>query len=92
MPKSIKEVQRLTGMAAALNRFISKSSDACRPFFQSIKTSNRAFLWTAECDAALAELKSYMSRAPMLVMPREDEDLFLYLAVSDHTVSSAFFS
>ena len=29
-----KEVQKLIGMAAALNRFISRSADRCRPFFQ----------------------------------------------------------
>ena len=28
-----KEVQKLTGMATALNRFISRSADRCRPFF-----------------------------------------------------------
>ena len=28
-----KEVQKLTGMTAALNRFISRSVDRCRPFF-----------------------------------------------------------
>ena len=28
-----KEVQKLTGMIAALNRFISRSADRCRPFF-----------------------------------------------------------
>ena len=88
-PTRKKEVQKLTGMAAALNRFISKSSDVCRPFFQSIKTSKRAFKWTAECYVALAELKKYMSWAPLLVTPKGDEDLYLYLAVSEHAVSSA---
>ena len=29
-----KEVQKLTGMTATLNRFISRSTDRCRPFFQ----------------------------------------------------------
>ena len=29
-----KEVQKLTGMTAALNRFISQSADKCRPLFQ----------------------------------------------------------
>ena len=28
-----KEVQKLTGMAAALNRFISRSTDRCKSFF-----------------------------------------------------------
>ena len=32
-PRNPKEVQKLTGMAAALNRFISRSTDKCRPFF-----------------------------------------------------------
>ena len=32
-PWNPKEVQRLTGMAATLNRFISRFTDWCRPFF-----------------------------------------------------------
>ena len=33
-PRNPKEVQKLTRMTAALNRFISWSADRCRPFFQ----------------------------------------------------------
>ena len=33
-PRNPKEVQKLTGMTAALNRFISRSADRCKPFFQ----------------------------------------------------------
>ena len=32
-PRNPKEVQKLTGMTAALNRFISRSVDRCKPFF-----------------------------------------------------------
>ena len=32
-PRNPKEVQKLTGMIATLNRFISRSADRCRPFF-----------------------------------------------------------
>ncbi|XP_024024918.1 uncharacterized protein LOC112092599 [Morus notabilis] len=32
-----KEVQRLTGCVAALNRFISKATDKCVPFFDALK-------------------------------------------------------
>ena len=32
-PRNPKDVQKLTGMTAALNRFISRSTDRCRPFF-----------------------------------------------------------
>ena len=32
-PRNPKEVQKLTSMMAALNRFISRSADRCRSFF-----------------------------------------------------------
>ena len=35
-PRNPKEVQKLAGMAASLNRFISRSADRCRPFFSLI--------------------------------------------------------
>ena len=34
-PKTVKEVQKLTGRIAALNRFVSKASDKCLPFFKT---------------------------------------------------------
>jgi hypothetical protein len=43
-PRTVREVQRLTGMAAALNRFISWSAEKCRPFFDLIK-KGRNFHW-----------------------------------------------
>ena len=36
-PQDPKEVQKLTGITAALNRFISRSADRCRPFFLLMK-------------------------------------------------------
>ena len=36
-PKNIKEVQSLTGRVAALNRFVSKATDKCLPFFKILK-------------------------------------------------------
>ena len=32
-PRNPKEVQKLTTMIVALNRFISRSADKCKPFF-----------------------------------------------------------
>ena len=45
-PKTIKEVQKLTGRIAALNRFVSKVMDKCLPFFKTLK---QAFAWTDKC-------------------------------------------
>ena len=44
-PRNPKEVQKLSGMIAALNRFISRSADRCRPFFLLLKKWKR-FEWT----------------------------------------------
>ena len=44
-PWNPKEVQKLTGIAAALNRFISRSMDKCRPFFQLFHKW-KDFQWT----------------------------------------------
>ena len=33
LPRNPKEVQKFTEMTAALNRFISRSTDRCRPYF-----------------------------------------------------------
>ena len=45
-PQSIKEVQSLTRRVAALNRFVSKATDKCLPFFKVLK---KAFEWMDEC-------------------------------------------
>ena len=36
-PKTVKEVQKLTGRIAVLNRFISKATDKCLPLFQDLE-------------------------------------------------------
>ena len=45
-PKTVKEVQKLTGRIAAFNRFIFKATDKCLPFFKMLK---QAFAWMDEC-------------------------------------------
>ena len=81
-----KEVQVLTGMLAALNRFISKFADRCRPFYQLLKRW-KGFQWDEECEKAFQDLKEYLTQTPMLTAPDPGEDLFMYLSVSNHTIS-----
>ena len=40
-PKTIKEIQSLTGRVATFNRFVSRAMDKCLPFFKTLK---RAFV------------------------------------------------
>ena len=50
-PRNPKEVQKLTGMTATLNRFISRLVDRCKPFFLLLHKW-KGFEWTEECVVA----------------------------------------
>ena len=86
-PSNPKEVQVLTGMLAALNRFISKFADHYRPFYQLLRKW-KGFQWDEECHKAFQDLKEYLTQAPMLTAPDSREDLFMYLLVFDHAISA----
>ena len=45
-PRMVKAVQSLNGKVAALNRFLSKVTDKCLPFFRVLRKS---FEWMDEC-------------------------------------------
>ena len=85
-PRTVKEVQKLTGRITALNRFVSRATDKCLPFFKTLK---QAFAWTDECEATFQELKRYLSNPPHLSLSKEVENLYLYLVVSATAVSAA---
>jgi dsDNA-binding SOS-regulon protein len=87
-PTCIKDVQKLTGCMAALNRFISKLGEQGLPFFKLLKHQEK-FAWTPEADQALAQLKDFLSKPPVLTAPRKKEQLMLYLAATTHVVSTA---
>ena len=37
LPRTVKEVQKLTGRIAVLSRFASKVTEKCLPFFKTLK-------------------------------------------------------
>ena len=86
LPRTVKDIQKLTGRIAALNRFVSRATDKCLPFFKTLK---KAFAWIDECEAAFQDLKRYLSNPPLLSSSKEGENLYLYLAVSNTAVSAA---
>ncbi|GKV12353.1 hypothetical protein SLEP1_g23508 [Rubroshorea leprosula] len=95
-PKSVKDIQRLTGRVAALHRFISKSVDKCLPFFKIMRSAaqkdesgkQKKFEWSQECQTAFDKLKSYLSSPPLLTKAIDGEILYLYLGISDEAISS----
>ncbi|XP_027171595.1 uncharacterized protein LOC113771181 [Coffea eugenioides] len=86
-PRNVREVQRLNGRLAALNRFLSQSAEKALPFFKVLKKADQ-FAWTEECQAAFDKLKQYLHHLPTLASPRPKEKLYLYLSAADEAVSA----
>ena len=84
--RTVKAVQSLNGKVAALNRFVSKATDKCLPFFRVLRKS---FEWMGECQKAFEDLKKYLSSPPLLSPSKPGEELYLYITVSQATVSVA---
>jgi hypothetical protein len=87
-PAIIKNVQKLTGCMAALNRFISQLGEKGLPFFKLLKCQDK-FQWTEEAERALQDLKHHLQSPPILTAPLPGEDLLLYVAATTHVVSNA---
>ena len=56
------------------------------PFFKVLK---KAFQWIDECKEALAKLKEFLTKPPLLSPLVMGEKLYLYLVVTNTAVSSA---
>jgi hypothetical protein len=67
-PNTIKNVQKLTGCMAALNRFISQLGERGLPFFKLLKLHDK-FKWTEEASQALQDLKHHLQSPPILTAP-----------------------
>nr|GFA44304.1 reverse transcriptase domain-containing protein [Tanacetum cinerariifolium] len=89
-PRTIKKVQSLNGKLASLNRFLSRSAEKSLPLFQTlkkcIKKSN--FHWTTKAEQAFQQLKQHLSELPLLVAPRPQEKLIMYLSSTHGAISA----
>ena len=65
-PTNLEQAQGLIGLIAALNRFISRSTDKCLPFFKVIKQGKK-MKWDEQSEQAFQALKGYLSSPPLLV-------------------------
>lgn len=84
--RTIKEVQRLTIMVAALSRFVSRSINKWLPFFQALKSKGKTN-WDSECEEVFQGLKTYLASPPLLSKPLNGEILYMYLSVSERAIN-----
>ncbi|GKA18339.1 reverse transcriptase domain-containing protein [Tanacetum coccineum] len=89
-PRTIKEVQSLNGKLASLNRFLSKSAEKSLPLFKTLKKCIKKsdFHWTPDAEQAFKQLKQHLSELPLLVAPKPNEELIVYLSASYRAISA----
>ncbi|GJZ10047.1 reverse transcriptase domain-containing protein [Tanacetum coccineum] len=66
-PKCLKDVQKLNGKLASLNRFLCKSAEKSLPFFKTLKkyTKKSDYQWTAEAEMAFKQMKKMIAELPI---------------------------
>jgi ribonuclease HI len=87
-PSTKKGAQRLVGILASLNRFISRSTERNLPFFEILKSA-KVFQWGPAQQKAFEELEHYLIDLTTLTPPSPGAPLILYVAASHSAVSAA---
>jgi hypothetical protein len=86
-PSNKKDIMKLTGMMAALGRFISKLGEKGLPFFKLLKKVDK-FVWDDEAQKVFEALKESLTMTPIMTPPIPKETLVLYLSATTNMVST----
>lgn len=71
-------------------RFISKLTNRCRLFFQTLCNKGE-WDWGPQQLKAFADLKAYLTYPPVMVVLAAGEPFFLYFSISKFVISSVLF-
>ncbi|CAL2240319.1 unnamed protein product [Prunus armeniaca] len=82
-PRTKKELQSFLGKVNFLRRFISNLAGKIQPWTPLLKLKDMEwFVWGAEHQAALNDIKKYLSQPPVLMQPKRGKPLRLYISAS----------
>jgi hypothetical protein len=80
-PTTDSEIQSFLRLAGYYHRFIKDSSKIAKPMTKLLE-KNKAFEWTAECQASFEELRKYLTLASVLVLPDLTKKIDIYCHAS----------
>jgi hypothetical protein len=80
-PTTASEIQSFLGLAGYYHRFIKDFSKIAKPIMKLLE-KNKAFEWTAECQASFEELRKRLTSAPVLVLPDLTKKFNIYCDTS----------
>ena len=76
-PKNATDVRSFLGLAGYYRKFIQDFSKIAAPLTQLTK-KNQSFVWDEVCEDAFKSLKERLTRAPVLVIPKGNEEMTVY--------------
>ena len=80
-PTTKKQLQSLLGQINFLRRFIANSAGKMKAFSMLLKLKDKdKFEWREEHQAAFSQIKVSLTTPPVLVPPRRDKPLKLYIS------------
>lgn len=82
VPKSVKDVRRLVGLAGWYRRFIPNFSSITAPLTELTK-KGRKFEWGKEAEKAMQAIKEILVSAPVLANPDYDKPFIIQTDASD---------
>ena len=89
-PVNKTELQSLIGKINFIRRCISNLSSKIKAFSPLLKLkADQEFVWGAEQQLALDEIKKYLTNPPVLVPPQYGKPFRLYLSTDDTVIGSA---
>ncbi|GJW29333.1 reverse transcriptase domain-containing protein [Tanacetum coccineum] len=91
-PRTLKEMQSVSGKLAALKRFLSCFAKKSLPFFETLKDitkeNKNEYRWTESAEKAFQEMKQCIVGLPLLATPVKEETLYVYLAAATEAMSA----
>ncbi|GKB40868.1 reverse transcriptase domain-containing protein [Tanacetum coccineum] len=89
-PRTLKQMQSLSGKQASFNHVLSKSAERSLPFLDMLKkcTNKKDFRWTEAVEVAFLEMKKLVSELPTLNTLKKGKTLMMYFFLNGMLVVS----
>lgn len=79
-PKTIRDIQKLTGRMAALTRFVFKLAEKALPFFKILR-GNKKFKWGDKQRQAFQVVKEHFRQLLTITRPEMGDKLQMYILI-----------
>lgn len=85
-PTCVRDVRRLLGLAGWYRRFIADFAEKTKPITDLLKKTKAKFVWTAEADNALQNIKTILTSEPILACPDYSKRFIIQCDASEYGI------